>query len=151
MSLQCRFNIWILFEGALLDFLYDYHRLVKVLKFCETWIFRKVEFCKFCWVFEKKWLEFFQKWAWVLVFLRLSFWKKAKWKPCLRHHQFRGALFQIPTFGFERYHYGSFLRLFKIFESLTHSFATRLYLTCRIHFWRSPNPGCTIKGCSLWI
>ena len=44
-------------------------------------IFQKVEFCKFCWVFEKKWLEFFQKWAWVLVFLRLSFWKKAKWKP----------------------------------------------------------------------
>ena len=49
------------------------------------------------------------------------------------------------------HHYGSFLRLFKIFESLTHSFATRLYLTCRIHFWRSPNPGCTIKGCSLAI
>ena len=41
-------------------------------------IFWKVEFSKFCWVLEKKCLEFFLKWAWVLVFLRLSFWKKAK-------------------------------------------------------------------------
>jgi len=37
----------------------------------------------------------------------------------------------------------------EIFESLTHSFSTTLYLTRSIHFWRSRNSRCTIKGCNL--
>ena len=40
----------------------------------------------------------------------------------------------IVSFLHKMVHYGSFFRLFKIFESLTYSFATRLYLTPRIHF-----------------